>query len=302
MSFDDPELRLGIWDEPSRRYVESDGRELTRSDLTGDRVWLQIDRQSEPIAAIVTNSEIASEPELSQVIALATVAAVVNGQLEGTRVDLEVRAADAAGLERMRLARDVNAGPQQRLAALRVHVTLVGQQLSARSDERAVFDELGRGLDKTIRELRETIRTKSPALITRQGLGAALRAARRDSPINVRILDRGLRRHPPRAELAVYYCCLEGIQNTTKHGGAGATVTIRLTDEPGGIGFSIEDDGLGFDTSTNSTGSGLQNIAERIRSLGGRVDIRSEPGHGTVISGVAPDSGPVAIVGAAAAP
>jgi signal transduction histidine kinase len=236
---------------------------------------------------------------LSQVIALATVAAVVNGQLEGTKVGLAVRAADAAGQERMRLARDVNAGPQQRLAALRVHVTLIGQQLGDRSDERAVFDDLGRGLDKTIRELRETIRTKSPALITRQGLGAALRAARRDSPINVRILDRGLRRHSPRAELAVYYCCLEGIQNATKHGGAGATVTIRLTEEPEGIGFSIEDDGVGFDTSSISTGSGLQNIAQRIGSLDGWVEIRSEPGHGTVISGVAPDSIPVSQISAA---
>ena len=300
-AFDDPQLRIGYWDEPSRRYIRSDGSELKRSDLTADRVWLEIDRQSEPIAAIVTNSEIASEPELTQAIALATVAAVVNGQLEGTKVDLAVRAADAAGLERMRLARDVNAGPQQRLAALRVHVTLVGQQLGARSDERAVFDDVGRGLDKTIRELRETIRTKSPALITRQGLGAALRAARRDSPINVRILDRGLRRHPPRSELAVYYCCLEGIQNTTKHAGASATVTIRLTEELDGIGFSIEDDGVGFDTSSTSTGSGLQNIAQRISSLGGRVEIRSEPGRGTVISGVAPDPNPMAQVSTAAA-
>jgi signal transduction histidine kinase len=299
---DDPSLELGYWDDGRGRYIQADGRDLKRSDLPDDKVWLQIDRQSEPIAAIVTDAAIATEPELSRTIALATVAAVVNGQLEGTKVDLAARAADAAGLERMRLARDVHAGPQQRLAALRVQVTLVGQQLGSRSDERAVFDDVGRGLDKTIRELRDTIRTKTPVLVTRQGLGAALRAARRDSPINVRIIDRGLRRHPPRSELAVYYCCLEGIQNTTKHGGSGTAVTIRLTEEHGGIGFSIEDDGVGFDPSTIAPGSGLQNIAERITALGGRVEIRSEPGKGTVISGLAPDTNPLAHATGAAQP
>jgi len=163
------------------------------------------------------------------------------------------------------------------------------------SEQRVLMDDVGRGLDNAMRELYDTIRTRTPALVTRQGLGAALRAARHDSPLTIRILDRGLRRHSPRAELAVYYCCLEGMQNTIKHGGPGASLTIRLTDEAGGIRFAIEDDGVGFDVTAIRHGSGLQNIAERVASLGGSVEIRSELGHGTSIVGHIPEGAAIPV-------
>jgi len=291
---DDPDLRLAYWDEPSGRYLESDGREMAMRDIPEGRAWLEIDRNDERIAAVATSPLIASEPELRDAIGIATVAAVVSGQIEGVKRELAARAADAAENERMRMARDFHAGPQQRLAALRVHVTMIGQQMKGQSEQRVLLDDVGRGLDVAIRDLYDTIRTRTPALVTRQGLGAALRAARHDSPLTVRILDRGLRRHSPRAELAVYYCCLEGMQNTIKHGGPGASLTIRLTDDVQGIGFSIEDDGVGFDVTQVAQGTGLQNITERVASLGGQVSIKSEPGAGTAISGFVPDGAPVA--------
>jgi signal transduction histidine kinase len=290
---DDPDLRIAYWDDATGRYLESTGRELVMSDIADGRAWLEIGRNDERIAVVATDPQIALEPELREAIGVATVAAVVSGQLDGVKRELAVRAAEAAETERMRMARDVHAGPQQRLAALRVHVTMVGQSMKGHSDQRALLDDLGRGLDHTMRDLYDTIRTKAPALVTRQGLGAALRAARHDSPITVRILDRGLSRHSPRAELAVYYCCLEGMQNTIKHGGPDASLTIRLADEGEGIRFTIEDDGVGFDVKAVGQGSGLQNIVERVTSLGGDVAIRSEPGAGTQISGLVRDAAPV---------
>ena len=110
---------------------------------------------------------------LREAIGVATVAAVVSGQLDGVKRELAARAAEAAETERMRMARDFHAGPQQRLAALRVHVTMVGQSMKGHADQRALLDDLGRGLDHTMRDLYDTIRTRAPALVTRQGLGAA---------------------------------------------------------------------------------------------------------------------------------
>ena len=91
--------------------------------------------------------------------------------------------------------------------------------------------------------------------------------------------------------MAVYYCALEAIQNTTKHAGPAATITIRLFQIRDGIGFVFEDDGLGFDQETNLPQSGLTNIRQRVEALGGVVRIFSTPGKGTAIRGSIPDRG-----------
>ena len=89
--------------------------------------------------------------------------------------------------------------------------------------------------------------------------------------------------------MAVYYCALEAIQNTIKHGGSGASVTIRLAERQGGIDFVFEDDGVGFVPVNVAPGSGLTNIRDRIEALGGEVRVDSSVGHGTVIRGSVPD-------------
>ena len=107
--------------------------------------------------------------------------------------------------------------------------------------------------------------------------------------MSVSVWDMGLGRHPPRTELCVYYCALEAIQNSMKHAGPGANVTIRLLERPDGVGFSLEDDGMGFVPEAVVPGSGLHNIRERIEALGGEVHISSAPGRGAVIRGFVPD-------------
>ena len=56
----------------------------------------------------------------------------------------------------------------------------------------------------------------------------------------------------------------------------------------GGIRFEVEDDGVGFDPDVRAYGTGLQGIADRLSALSGTLDVRSEPGEGTVISGWVP--------------
>jgi len=79
-----------------------------------------------------------------------------------------------------------------------------------------------------------------------------------------------------------------GLQNAAKHAGPDATATIRLTEEGGRIGFTIEDDGVGFDPRTVERGAGLDNIADRVSAAGGMLRIDSARGRGTRVRGLLP--------------
>src|SRR5262249_46589653 len=97
----------------------------------------------------------------------------------------------------------------------------------------------------------------------------------------------GLGRYPQEIEAAVYFCCLEALQNATKYSGAGRAV-VRLDGGDGRIGFRVEDDGNGFDPVAIPRGSGLTNMDDRVSALGGTLEVRSAPGTGTTIAGSIP--------------
>jgi signal transduction histidine kinase len=114
----------------------------------------------------------------------------------------------------------------------------------------------------------------------------------RAAPTTVHVLDRGLQRSHPQTELAVYYCCLEALQNAIKHAGRDVPVTIRLSDAAqGGILFSVIDSGAGFDVANEPSGVGLRTMRDRVEALGGWLRVSTAPGRGTVVSGWVP-SGP----------
>ena len=87
-------------------------------------------------------------------------------------------------------------------------------------------------------------------------------------------------------EAAVYFCCLEALQNVAKYAAA-STVHIHLADEGGWLS-SVADDWHGYDSSTTAMGSGIQNMADRLSALGGTLNVRSVPGGGTTVAGRIP--------------
>ena len=102
----------------------------------------------------------------------------------------------------------------------------------------------------------------------------------------------GVGRYPPETEAAVYFCCLEALQNVAKYAAA-SQVEIRLSTERDRLVFRVEDDGTGFDTTVTPFGSGQQNMADRLAALGGTVEIESEPGRGTTVIGRIPVGSPM---------
>jgi signal transduction histidine kinase len=88
-------------------------------------------------------------------------------------------------------------------------------------------------------------------------------------------------------EAAVYFCCLEALQNAAKHA-SGAAVTVRLSCDVDGLCFSVSDAGRGFDRATATAGSGLHNMADRLAALGGTLVVDAAVGRGTTVTGRVP--------------
>ena len=82
----------------------------------------------------------------------------------------------------------------------------------------------------------------------------------------------------------MYFCCLECLQNAAKHAGRGASATVRLFEDDGHAGFSVEDDGVGFDPGAVERGTGLTNLADRVAAVGGTLTIESARKRGTRVT------------------
>jgi len=120
------------------------------------------------------------------------------------------------------------------------------------------------------------------------GLVAALKHVRVPANVVLSVSESGVRRHPADLESAVYYCCLEAIQNATKHGNGVVNIHLRLHEDASELSFEVSDDGPGFEPLAVTAGTGLQNMRDRLGGLYGRLSIVSSPGAGTVVTGSIP--------------
>jgi len=194
----------------------------------------------------------------------------------------------ASDSERRRLERNIHDGAQQQLVALAVK-TRLARSLLAKDPARAsaMLSDVEKEVAQAIEDIRDLARGIYPSLLAERGLEAALRAQARRAPFPVEVQAAGLRRHGPGLEAAVYFCCLEALQNVAKYAGA-SSATIRLAESDGRLVFEVEDDGSGFDTSKFSYGTGLQGMADRLAVLGGELEVRSSLGAGTTGTGRLP--------------
>jgi signal transduction histidine kinase len=210
--------------------------------------------------------------------------------LRNVRLVEELRASQrrlvmAQDQERRRLERNIHDGAQQQLVALSVKARLA-RDLTARDPARAaeMLTQIDTEIQSAVDDLRDLARGIYPPLLIDEGLGAALDAQARRSPVPTTVRADGLRRYAPEVEAAVYFSCLEALQNVAKYAEA-SSATVILAQSNGHLTFEVMDDGRGFDPTAERTGTGLQGIADRLGALHGEVTIRSEPGAGTRVRG-----------------
>jgi signal transduction histidine kinase len=209
-------------------------------------------------------------------------------ELQASRGRL-VAAADA---ERRRIERNLHDGAQQHLVALAVKVRLI-EQFAVRDPERAkaLMSQLQEDVGSAIEELRSLAHGIYPPLLSSAGLAVAMSAACRRAPLPASLEADGVGRYAPEIEAAVYFCCLEAMQNAAKHAGPGATARVRIWEDADALLFEVCDDGAGFVTNGLADGAGLTNMRDRLGAVGGTLRVESDGAHGTRIQGVVPTSG-----------
>ncbi|HVE76470.1 MAG TPA: ATP-binding protein [Actinomycetota bacterium] len=205
----------------------------------------------------------------------------------------EVRAArlrtvEAQDSERRMLERNIHDGMQQYLVAMAVKLSLAKR--SNHPDKAAeAMAGVARLAGEALARLEELTSGVSSQVLLEEGLESALRKAATASPVPVEIENSGVGRLPEEAEIAVYFSCLEALQNAIKHAEA-STVHITLKRERDELIFSVSDDGKGFDANRVEAGLGLRSLSDRLAGLEGSLEINSGQGDGTEVVGRVPIS------------
>jgi signal transduction histidine kinase len=208
----------------------------------------------------------------------------LTARLEDIRASQQ-RLVAAQDAERRRIERNIHDGAQQQLVAMAIKLNIAEGLIGLDTDgERELLAELRQEAAGAVEDLRDLARGIYPPLLASQGLAAALQAQAAKSPVPTSVQADGIGRYPQDTEAAVYFCVLEALQNVAKYAGA-SHVGIRLEASGDQLLFEVTDDGAGFDPGTKGYGTGLQGMADRLGAHGGRLDVRSAPGAGTVITG-----------------
>ena len=219
-----------------------------------------------------TESRIA---DFTDLVATAIANAQTHAQLTASRARIVAATDDA----RRRLERDLHDGAQQRLVSL--GLALRSAEAAAPAEPAALKEQISDivvGLGDVSADLREISRGIHPAILSKGGLGSALRALARRSTVPVE-LDLNLEPNVPEAaEVAAYYVVAEALTNTAKHAHASA-VFVRARTDGATLELSVRDDGVGG--ADSGKGSGLTGLRDRVEALGGRMAIVSHTGTGT---------------------
>jgi signal transduction histidine kinase len=221
---------------------------------------------------------------------------VRNDELRASRSRIVAASDDS----RRQIERNLHDGAQQHLVAMAVKIGLVRQLLDSDPGTAAgLLEELRSDVQDTLNELRELAHGIYPPLLRDRGLPEALQTAANRATLDTVVETDGIGRYPEGVETAVYFCCLEAMQNAGKHAGDGSHVTVRVrldgasTNGNGSaphevLHFSVQDDGGGFDLASGGDGHGFVNMRDRLGAIGGDLTVVTAPGGGTTISGDIP--------------
>lgn len=198
------------------------------------------------------------------------------------------RIVSAADESRRLIERNLHDGAQQRLVSLAVKLQLTKLQAGDPEAQARLLDDLGDEVKEAIEELRELAHGIYPPLLRDTGLANALRRAADRSSVPTKADIQTERRFSPAIEAAVYFCCLEAVQNAAKYAGPGAVTILRVTESPDHLVFEVSDDGVGFDSGAVEKSQGFVNMSDRLGALDGTLTILSTPGEGTMIRGELP--------------
>ncbi|WP_329262453.1 nitrate- and nitrite sensing domain-containing protein [Streptomyces pseudovenezuelae] len=253
--------------------------------VVDDRLWGFV-LVASPLDVLPAGTE-SRLADFTELVATAIANADSRAQLAASRARV-VAAGDAS---RRRIERDLHDGVQQRLVALQLDLRLAETLVTDPSSELAEqMAHVGKGLDDAFQDLLQVARGIHPAILSKGGLGPALRSLARRSAVPVALdLRLPASRLPEQLEVAAYYVTSECLTNAAKHAHARVVeVTAQVRDDV--LKLTVRDDGVGG--ADPGRGSGLIGLIDRVEATGGKLAVGSPPGEGTTVDVRLPLAGP----------
>jgi signal transduction histidine kinase len=277
----DPTLELALWLPEAGTWADESGRPVVLPEGRDRAVTLIGDR----LAAIVHDPVLLDQTAMLEAVGTAARVALENERLQAElRAQLvalresRARIVRAGDEERRRLERNLHDGAQQRLLGVGMGLQMLKARMGGDADASVLLDDTQAEVQMALQELRELARGIHPAVLTDQGLAAAVRTLAERAPLPVEVSDGG-EALPPHVETAAYFVVAEAIANIVKYAQASrAWVTIDCRD--GEAVVEVRDDGIGG-AKEDGAGSGLRGLADRVGALDGRLIVESPPGSGT---------------------
>jgi signal transduction histidine kinase len=284
----DPSLELAYWVPASARYVDAGGSPVQLPQPADERTATIVEREEEPIAALIHDPALADNSELVQSVCAAAALTLENARLQAElRARLaelqasRARLVEATDAERQRIERDLHDGTQQRLVSIAMTLGLAESKLAAdRPAVGPVLREAREALTIALGELRELTQGIRPAILVERGLAAALDDLSRRAALPVRLDVTVSGRLPEQVEGAAYFVASEALANAAKYSHASEVRLVALR-EVDVLVVEVLDDGIGG--AAAGGGSGLRGLADRVEALGGRLTVSSPPGRGTTL-------------------
>jgi signal transduction histidine kinase len=282
----DPSLRLLYALEGQERWVNASGQQELLPGPGAEnqtRTVTLAERDGRPLAALIHDPAVdqglvrAASAAAGIAIENARLHAEVRAQLEEVRASRQ-RIVEAGDRERRRVERNLHDGAQQRLAALALSLAMLRDRDGADPATAAALAGAAAELRQAISELRELARGIHPAILTEEGLPAAVESLADRSTLPVRFAADFDARLPVAVEAAAYFVVSESLANVAKYAQASAA-RVRLSRSNGTLRVEVLDDGIGG--ADPDRGSGLRGLEDRVCALRGSFCVQTPPGGGT---------------------
>jgi signal transduction histidine kinase len=276
-------------------YVDEDGRPFELPTGGPGRAVTIVESEGETIAALMHDEALSHEPDLVEAAVAAARLAIANERLRAEiRAQLEeVRASrqrivEAGDRERRRVERNLHDGAQQRLVSLSLSLAMLEERVGDHPATASAVQEVARELKAAIGELRELARGIHPAILTEEGLEAAVGSLADRSPVPVTVTSDLVGRLPETVEAAAYFVVSEALTNVAKYSQA-SSATVALARRNGTLSVAVVDDGVGG--AHPERGSGLLGLGDRVAAVGGTLRVHSPSGAGTRVTAEIPFDG-----------
>ncbi|UXW85842.1 sensor histidine kinase [Microbacterium azadirachtae] len=284
----DDSLRVVYWSAERDEYVDEAGGPVDPAQRGPDRGWCEIRVDSRLVGAIVYDTRMTADPapvrRAGDVLAIAIDRERLTAELLASNDALtqsRIRLVETADRERSRIAQDLHDGIQVQLVLLALAAQTIANSPDATRETSEASARLRHGIDEAAADLRRLVHNVLPVTLTERGLTAAT-----EDLVDRLAIPATLEADIDDAALSsttahtAYFIVAEALTNTVKHSKASwVRVTMRV--EGARLRITIRDNGIGG--ASLDRGAGLHGLLDRVDALGGRLRLRSEPGHGTEV-------------------